>query len=108
MDQAITERRFKMLIVSDEILLTVMRCALNQYPKVLEVPVLEDVPKECTIWRVDYLPDMAAFGFILAHDSFFPVGLGECIPNLVSVFHNVTVELKHPVIPKDVGANLKP
>jgi len=52
MSKAKEERRFKILLVSDDLMLTVLRLMLRDYPKCLTIPDLRDIPEDAEILRV--------------------------------------------------------
>lgn len=103
--KAVEERRFKSVVVADDLIWAIMGCALKQYPQALVMPVLDDLPEDAELIRVCHIPEEAIFSFLVAHESFDPVYVGGIVPRFVASAHNVTLILKQPVEAQPLMAN---
>ena len=91
---AVQERRFKMLIIHEERILTWMRLCMEDYPQTVVLRRFTSLPPNCELLRVGYLFEQRGFGFLLAHASFGQVGLGAVIPFFVADSTEHVLEIK--------------
>jgi hypothetical protein len=91
---AVQERRFKMLLIHEERILSWMRLCMEDYPIAVVLQRFRSLPPNCELLRVDYLFEQRGFGFLLAHASFDQVDLGAVIPMFVADSTEHVLEIK--------------
>jgi hypothetical protein len=80
--KAVEERRFKIMVIGEDRLFTVLLCMLKQYPEYVSLPNFSNVPEDVELVRCFYIPEKIAFGFLIAHETFNPSPMGCMIEHI--------------------------
>ena len=87
------ERRFKKLLISDEIIWSLIHGMLRRWPQFLDLADMRGLPDDVEIVNIYYEIMDKSFVFLLAHESF-----DKCPPNVLIPFigldEKIVIDLK--------------
>lgn len=86
------ERRYKILIVSDDLIMSLLFGMTKRFPQYIKLPRLEGLPEDVEILSADYEPSTCSFRFLIAHESFTPCRYGV-VPEMIGT-ESVKIELR--------------